>query len=317
MAITEVKELEVQRQGRVNEGVTSYSRVFIVKSNTLAYGYEVMSASGIPQYRSTYPDDSYAYAVDYNYTTDPNSPYVYYVTVFYQSDTRIEPETLPWEEDPDVQIKTRYITVAPFSATLSSKYWQQFYSAASFNAQEATEYGSANLLPDKAITNSATEPYVPGLTKDVAVTQYIITRNELPSDWPHSSTSLEALIRDYNNTINEVDWNGFEARKVKLTIDPDVRYVLVNGVRTQYVQVTYLFEYNTGPFGWDTGIVDEGTMILNNDSPPVPKKMLDITAPVHLDGLGQRLASNATVQWRVYGTFDDADFSQLNISQWF
>lgn len=134
---------------------------------------------------------------------------------------------------------------------------------------------------EKAIVNSAGDPFDPPVTADDSRLVITITRNEEFYD-----ESLAELVRD---KVNDAEWRGKPAGTVKASAPKASRQF--HPSLGYYWKVTYVFHVNSD--GWQRKILDAGfrrkatsgtgqVVILSKDNAPV-------STPVPLDGLGQPL----------------------------
>lgn len=139
-------------------------------------------------------------------------------------------------------------------------------------------------VENKAVLNSAKDPFDPPPLIDDSRPVLVITRNE--------GTYDEAIVRAYKDRINVATFRGNPPRTVKCNAikgreiwSPRVPYN--DGI---YYEVTY--EFAIRPEGWDMRLLDCGYRAID---PATDKKTLisiddgtTVTVPVPLDGMGQK-----------------------------
>lgn len=166
-------------------------------------------------------------------------------------------------------------------------------------------------VENKAVLNSAKDPFDPPPLIDDSRPVLVITRNE--------GTYDEAIVRAYKDRINVATFRGNPPRTVKCNAikgreiwSPRVPYN--DGI---YYEVTY--EFAIRPEGWDMRLLDCGYRAID---PATDKKTLisiddgtTVTVPVPLDGMGQKALVKAGETFAgVYLTFKPfltADFNDL------
>lgn len=292
MAIVSVSEKTGARGGETEKGEFTYTRVFIVitDSGLVGSGF-VRAATGIPRrgdiYATATEFDTSSFAKEISAEQDSENPRLWNVTVNYGT---ISPEEKAQQEEPNPILRP-----AVFS-------W-------SFQKAGRAVYKDIN---DKPIRNSAGEYFSPPPEIDDSRPVLVVNRNE-PSFNP-------SIAIDYQDAINSDSFLGFSAGKVKVA---GIAAQSASEGQYSFWQVNYEFEFRRD--GWQLILEDLGrNRKWKTGDPPAESGQLQpilsggvpVSDAVPLDGSGQPLA-NPSPSNRVPLPFDvykSLPFASLSLS---
>jgi hypothetical protein len=176
MAVVDSREMFRGRSRQTQYGdVPVYTRVFLVRTNSVNTSLQSISAAPGISWLATHPEDSTAYLVDSNIAQDGDSPFHYKCTFVYKSATDILPLE-PWNRPDQFQ----------FNGSLASSpaFWH---------------YNTSNNSSKAIIVNSAGDP-IGGLSRDEAEFSVTITGNRQTFSYVHAQA--------YVGAINSDTWSG-------------------------------------------------------------------------------------------------------------
>jgi|694.fasta_scaffold00210_30 hypothetical protein len=233
--VVDCRELFRGRSRQANlEGNPTYSRVFLVRVNTVKPNMQhVAGAPGI-DWRAAYPDDANAYLVESSTQQDGDSPFHYKVSYTYKY--LDETEKIPW----------RRPYVYSFSGSLASApaFWHYSGSGSDNNTRAI-------------IVNSASDP-LSGLARDEGTFAVTIQYNQKPPfDY--------AKAQEYVGAINSDTWSGGGPKTWKVqSITASRKFETISGqnpnedppIKVVYYDTTINLAYKST--GWDLMTWDVG-----------------------------------------------------------
>jgi hypothetical protein len=160
-------------------------------------------------------------------------------------------------------------------------------------------------INDKAIVNSAGEPFGEPVTIDDSRPVLTIVRNEPTYDL--------AIVDEYRDTLNADTFMGASPGLVKVSFMPgELQYNKDAGGSGFYYKITYTFNFNRD--GWKKKILDRGfseldasdklKTILGPDGQPLAEASL-------LDGTGHPLPFDGTPVYQEFDVYQSKNFSDF------
>jgi hypothetical protein len=281
-----------------SKGVRTYVRKFLfIQSNFTDYAPITWGGSGpsISRY-DVHPTDSGARAI--SLTSNPTESLGQYeVDITYSS------------EPFDSGNPTNDPTQSDQSVTPTSRPWQ-----ISFDSVHTERLLGPKDLANKAVTNSANQPFDPPPTVPCSNLKVTIVAYFVPS-WnaaAHVLTYQDSINNAiFNLVINPTNTLSFPAKTVRCT-EYNVKGVNESG--TAFWEATVVLEYRVK--AWNPiQVLDAGTCYIKSMSLP-PQPILDATGnpvstSVCLDGSGHVLSSSGTPQYISFTGYNEVNMATM------
>lgn len=310
MAVVAIKEVPYDRETEqelygttVTKFKVTYVRRFYVLTDDITTEQNTIMTSGIvtavmPDFLDPYHDMSGG-VTDFNAVVtrrtckqSDDNPYLWAIHVYYGN--------------------SHNYTLEPAEISISfRKFTKPFDKAFWYFDTDLGVYVGDNASRTIAITNSAFDPFDPPLEVEVSDAVYKISRYELYNN------TTEQNIRDYQDTINEVDFRKILALTGRMSIGAERR--LMSGV--YYYYVTYEIEQN-----WETWAkkpMNRGYRYLPDGyvSPgvPLPVNMIDfktysrVAAAQPLKANGDKIDTAADISYEDYLMNRKLDWTPLGL----
>jgi hypothetical protein len=247
----------------------------------------VSNALGIPRLGSRFVRDAFAYCTDIEPSQNEDNPFIWYVTVKYDS----KPD-MPNATGPDGATDPAQLPDNPLARPAT---WKITFAKSNEVEREWFPVDDAGNVAKKlvAIRNSAKLLFDPPVMVDVARPVLRVTKN-VPE------VTLQYLLT-LQDAVNKTAWRGLAPRQARID-GVDAGNKLENGIAFVELTVDIMLKRET----WDIRVLDAGYGELTErtvqGSPPTTArtwtKIRDqfsnyITEPVPLNGMGKKLNPDA------------------------
>lgn len=326
MPVIEIKESNSGRQS-INGQVGRYlaRRTFHLITNNANDERSVIEATpGIPKiydpYQTATVFDPRLLVRQRIFTQRDGAPKLWDLVVEYDSDYELRDN--PFSEPPEIRADSETYEeglpgkpVVSYDPTSSSPEDDDGTADGAFVLAESN---AGNRAYGKGIVNSAGEPFDPPKTITKSRPLIIFTRNE-----PNFQVAYKVL---YENTVNQKNWSGLQARQAWLRSIRAVSHYQPSNSTTNpniyYYRVEYTFALKAET--WDLQLLDIGSYYLKYAGGSATRHAFrkEGTGEPRLGLLdnsnaaepGKKLADNQDAQFRRWRVFREQDYTNLGIN---